>query len=48
MLVTSMKSLDVHLSEIDLKRIEEVIPLNEIAGGSFPQIQFNNVIVVHE
>jgi len=38
----SMKSLDVHLNESDVKRIEEAIPVNEIAGGSFPQMQFKN------
>lgn len=32
-LQNSMESLDVHLSESDVKRIEEAIPVNEIAGG---------------
>lgn len=44
----SMKSLDVNLSESDVKRIEEAIPLNEIAGGSFPQIQFKNGSAVRQ
>lgn len=43
----SMKSLDVNLSESDVKRIEDVIPENEIAGESFPQMQFKNGMVVH-
>ncbi|MFB9760668.1 aldo/keto reductase [Ectobacillus funiculus] len=47
-LQNSMESLDVHLSESDVKRIEEAIPVNEIAGGSFPQMQFKNGMVVHQ
>ncbi|MED1467021.1 aldo/keto reductase [Bacillus salipaludis] len=42
----SMKSLDVHLNESDVKRIEEAIPEYEIAGGSFPQMKFKNGMVV--
>ncbi|MDQ6597766.1 hypothetical protein [Bacillus salipaludis] len=42
----SMKSLDVHLNESDVKRIEEAIPESEIAGGSFPQMKFKNGMVV--
>ncbi|WP_285767408.1 aldo/keto reductase [Peribacillus sp. SI8-4] len=42
----SMKSLAVHLSESDVKRIEEAIPVSAIAGGSFPQMQFKHGIVV--
>ncbi|NHC42135.1 hypothetical protein G6549_19575 [Bacillus sp. MM2020_1] len=44
----SMKSLKVHLNDSDVKRIEEAIPVNEIAGGSFPQMQFKNGMVVHQ
>jgi aryl-alcohol dehydrogenase-like predicted oxidoreductase len=47
-LQNSMESLDVHLSESDVKRIEEAIPVNEIAGGSFPRMQFKNGMVVHQ
>ncbi|GMX60116.1 aldo/keto reductase [Paenibacillus elgii] len=42
----SMKSLDVHLNESDMKRIEEAIPETEIAGESFPQMKFKNGVVV--
>ncbi|ACT02322.1 aldo/keto reductase [Paenibacillus sp. JDR-2] len=42
----SMKSLDVRLSERDVKRIEEAVPASQIAGGSFPQMKFNNGVVV--
>lgn len=44
----SMKALDVHLNESDVIRIEEAIPVSEIAGGSFPQIQFKNGMVVKQ
>ncbi|GAA3312781.1 hypothetical protein GCM10020331_001330 [Ectobacillus funiculus] len=46
-LQNSMESLDVHLSESDVKRIEEAIPVNEIAGGSFSSdaIQKNGMVV---
>lgn len=47
MLRESMKSLEVHLNESDVKIMEEAIPANEIAGGSFPQMQFKNGMVVH-
>ncbi|PJN90399.1 aldo/keto reductase [Bacillus sp. mrc49] len=43
----SIKSLNVHLNESDVKRIEGAIPVTEIAGGSFPQMQFKNGMVVH-
>ena len=43
----SMKSLDVRLSESDVKKIEAAIPENEIAGGSFPDMKFKNGIIVH-
>jgi aryl-alcohol dehydrogenase-like predicted oxidoreductase len=44
----SMKSLDFYLNESDVKKMEEAIPVNEIAGGSFPQLQFKNGMVVHQ
>ncbi|MDP4161158.1 MAG: aldo/keto reductase, partial [Bacillota bacterium] len=43
----AIQSLDISLSENDIKRIEEAIPENEIAGGSFPEMKFKNGIVVH-
>lgn len=42
----SIKCVNVRLSESDVKRIENAIPENEIAGGSFPQIQFKNGTIV--
>jgi aryl-alcohol dehydrogenase-like predicted oxidoreductase len=42
----SIKSLEVNLSENDMKRIEEAIPESEIAGGNFPGLKFKNGIVV--
>ncbi|MED1203253.1 aldo/keto reductase [Heyndrickxia acidicola] len=44
----SLKSMDVHLSENDVKRIEQAIRENEIAGGSFPNMKFRNGIVSKE
>ena len=44
----SLKSLNVNLRESDVKRIEEAIPESEIAGGSFPVINFKNGMVVHQ
>ena len=44
----AIQSLDISLSENDIKRIEDSIPENEIAGASFPQRQFRNGIVVHQ
>jgi aryl-alcohol dehydrogenase-like predicted oxidoreductase len=44
----SLKSVDVHLNENDVKRIEQAIPENEIAGGSFPNMKFRNGIVSKE
>lgn len=40
----SLKSMDVHLNENDVQRIEAAIPENEIAGDSFPQVKFKNGI----
>lgn len=45
-LKNSIKSLDIVLSENDVKRIEEAIPQNEIAGTSFPNMKFKNGKVV--
>ncbi|MCM3782373.1 aldo/keto reductase [Neobacillus mesonae] len=42
----SIKSIDVHLDESDVERIEKAIPETEIAGGSFPQMKFKNGVVV--
>lgn len=42
----SIKCLDVSLSESDIKRIEDAIPENEIAGGSFPEFKFKNGLAV--
>lgn len=38
----AMRSLDLHLTEDDVREIEEAIPEHEIAGASFPNIQFRN------
>ncbi|TBL79087.1 aldo/keto reductase [Paenibacillus thalictri] len=43
----SIKSLDVNLSESDMRRIENAVPENEIAGSSFPEIRFKNGRIVH-
>ena len=45
-LKSSIKSLDIKLSENDLRRIEAAIPEDKIAGDSFPNMQFRNGIVV--
>lgn len=45
-LQSSIKSLAITLSETDIKRIENAIPKNEIAGTSFPNMKFRNGIVV--
>lgn len=38
--------MNVSFSENDIKRIEEAIPENEIAGAAFPNMQFRNGKVV--
>ncbi|CAG7609817.1 hypothetical protein PAESOLCIP111_01209 [Paenibacillus solanacearum] len=42
----SIKSLEVHLNENDVKRIEKAIPEAEISEGSFPQMKFKNGVVI--
>lgn len=42
----AIQSLDVNLSESDIKRIEEAVPEHAIAGGNFPGLKFNNGMVV--
>lgn len=44
----SIKSLDIKLSEDDVRRIELAIPENKIAGESFPNMKFKNGIVVRQ
>ncbi|MEK5254677.1 aldo/keto reductase [Paenibacillus sp. FSL F4-0125] len=43
----SMKSLEVKLSDHDIKSIEEAIPEHAIAGGSFPELHFKNGVIAH-
>lgn len=38
----ALQSLDILLTEDDVKEIEEAIPEHEIAGASFPNMQFRN------
>ncbi|MGO4110348.1 aldo/keto reductase [Paenibacillus sp. YAF4_2] len=38
----ALQSLDIHLTEDDVREIEEAIPEHEIAGASFPNMQFRN------
>jgi aryl-alcohol dehydrogenase-like predicted oxidoreductase len=38
----ALQSLDIRLTENDIKEIEEAIPENEIAGASFPNRKFRN------
>jgi aryl-alcohol dehydrogenase-like predicted oxidoreductase len=38
----ALQALDVRLTEDDIKKIEAAIPENEIAGDSFPNMQFRN------
>lgn len=38
----ALQSLDIHLTEDDVREIEEAIPEHEIAGVSFPNMQFRN------
>lgn len=42
----AIQSLEISLSESEIKRIEEAISENEIAGGSFPNMKFKNGAVV--
>nr|WP_242976015.1 hypothetical protein [Desulfosporosinus sp. FKB] len=44
----AIQSLNISLSECDIETIEEVIPENEIAGGSFPSMKFRDGVVVRE
>lgn len=44
----SLKSIDVNLSEDDIQRIEKAVSADEIAGGSFPMMQFRNGEVVRK
>lgn len=36
----ALQTLDIRLTEDDIKKIEEAIPENEIACASFPNMQF--------
>ncbi|WP_244862594.1 aldo/keto reductase [Paenibacillus sp. J22TS3] len=38
----ALQSLDIHLTEDDVMEIEDAIPEQEIAGASFPNMQFRN------
>lgn len=42
----ALQSLDFHLTEDDIREIEEAIPEHEIAGASFPHVQFRNGKIV--
>jgi aryl-alcohol dehydrogenase-like predicted oxidoreductase len=44
----SLKSIDVNLSVDDIQRIEKAIPKDQIAGSSFPMMQFRNGEVVRK
>lgn len=44
----SLKSIDVNLSVYDIQRIEKAIPKDQIAGSSFPMMQFRNGEVVRK
>ena len=44
----AIPSLNICLSENDIKRIDEAIPEDEIAGASFPQMQFRNGVVLDQ
>ena len=44
----ALQSLDIRLTEDDIKEIEEAIPGNEIAGASFPNRKFRNGKAVRE
>lgn len=43
----SMKSLEVKLSNHDIKSIEEAIPEHAIVVGSFLEIHFKNGVIAH-
>lgn len=38
----AVQSLGIHLTEEDVREIEEAVPEHEIAGASFPNMQFRN------
>jgi len=42
----AVQSLDIHLTEEEIREIEAAIPEQEIAGASFPNMQFKNGKVV--
>ncbi len=42
----ALQSLDIQLTEDDVREIEDAIPEREIAGASFPNMQFRNGKVV--
>ncbi|PZG37028.1 aldo/keto reductase [Listeria ivanovii] len=42
----SLKALDIKLTSDDMKQIEVAMPVNEIAGASFPDMRFRNGEVV--
>jgi aryl-alcohol dehydrogenase-like predicted oxidoreductase len=44
----ALQSLDIRLTENDIREIEEAIPENEIAGASFPNRKFRNGKAVRE
>ncbi|MEG6521534.1 aldo/keto reductase [Desulfotomaculum sp. 1211_IL3151] len=44
----AVESLKINLSEADINRIENAIPEAEIAGASFPNMQFKNGRVVRK
>jgi Predicted oxidoreductases (related to aryl-alcohol dehydrogenases) len=44
----ALQSIDLRLTEADIKEIEEAIPENEIAGASFPNRKFRNGKPVRE
>lgn len=44
----ALRSLDIQLTEDDVREIEEAIPEHEIAGASFPNMQFRNGNIVVE
>lgn len=44
----ALLSLDIRLTEDDIKEIEEAVPENEIAGASFPNRKFRNGKPVRE
>lgn len=44
----ALQSIDIRLTENDIREIEEAIPENEIAGASFPNRKFRNGKAVRE